>query len=94
MRTFGITRTGSPRIYLFFLHLMFLALYAVHYQPLPMTRTHGWLVIALATITLLLLTIPRSQLVTAGCIGFMTLGNGGVLWPWPPTWRHSCILAS
>jgi diguanylate cyclase (GGDEF)-like protein len=79
MRTFGITRTGSPRIYLFFLHLMFLALYAVHYQPLPMTRTHGWLVIALATITLLLLTIPRAQLVTAGCIGFLTLGNGGVL---------------
>ena len=79
MSTFGITKGGSPRIYLFLLHVMFLALYVVHYQPLPMTRAQGWLVIALATITLVLLTIPRAQLVTASCIGFLTLGNGGVL---------------
>jgi len=58
---------------------MFLALYVVHHQPLPMTRAQGCLVIALATITLVLLTIPRAQLVTASCIGFLTLGNGGVL---------------
>jgi diguanylate cyclase (GGDEF)-like protein len=79
MSTFGITKGGSPRIYLLLLHVMFLALYVVHYQPLPMTRAQGCLVIALATITLVLLTIPRAQLVTASCIGFLTLGNGGVL---------------
>jgi len=79
MSTLGITRGGSPRIYLFLLHVMFLALYVVHHQPLPTTRTQGWLGLALATITLVLLTIPRAQLVTASCIGFLTLGNGGVL---------------
>src|SRR6478735_12350875 len=79
MSTFGITKGGSPRIYLLLLHVMFLALYVVHHQPLPMTRAQGCLVIALATITLVLLTIPRAQLVTASCIGFLTLGNGGVL---------------
>jgi diguanylate cyclase (GGDEF)-like protein len=79
MRTFGITKTGSPRIYLFLLHLMFLALYAVHYPPLPMTRIQGWLVMALTTVTLVLLALPRAQLVTASSIGFLTLGNGGVL---------------
>lgn len=79
MRTFGITRTGSPRIYLVLLHSMFLTLYAVEYQPYPVTRGQGWLIIALATVTLLLLTVPRGQLVNAPCIGFLTLGNGGVL---------------
>jgi len=79
MSTLGITRGGSPRIYLFLLHVMFLALYVVHHQPLPTTRTQGWLGLVLATITLVLLTIPRAQLVTASCIGFLTLGNGGVL---------------
>lgn len=79
MSTFGITKGGSPRIYLFLLHVMFLALYVVHYQPFPMTRAQGWLIIALATTTLVLITIPRAQLVTASCIGFLTLGNGGVL---------------
>jgi len=79
MSTLGVTRGGSPRIYIFLLHVMFLALYVVHHQPLPTTRTQGWLVLALATITLVLLTIPRARLVTASCIGFLTLGNGGVL---------------
>jgi predicted signal transduction protein with EAL and GGDEF domain len=79
MKSTGISRTGSPRIYLFLLHLMFLVLYGAYYQPLPMTRVHGWLILGLATVTLLLLTIPRTQLSTAWCIGFLTLGNGGVL---------------
>src|SRR6478672_53392 len=63
MSTFGITKGGNPRIYLFLLHVMFLALYVIHHQPLPMTRAQGCL----------------AQLVTASCIGFLTLGNGGVL---------------
>jgi diguanylate cyclase (GGDEF)-like protein len=79
MKTLGITRTGSPRIYLILLHVMFLTLYAVQYQPWPVTRGQGWLLIALATVTLVLLTIPRVQLVNAPCIGFLTLGNGAVL---------------
>jgi diguanylate cyclase (GGDEF)-like protein len=79
MSAAGITKGRSPRIYLFLLHVMFLTLYVVHYQPFPVTRVHGWLVIALATVTLVLLTVPRAQLVTAPCIGFLTLGNGMVL---------------
>ena len=79
MSTGPITRGGSPRIYLFLLHVMFLTLYVFHYQPLPMTQAQGWLVIALTTVTLVLLTMPRPQLVTASCIGFLTLGNGAVL---------------
>ena len=79
MSTAGITSGGSPRIYLILLHVMFLTLYVVHYHPFPMTRIHGWLVIALATVTLILFTMPRAQLVTASCISFLTLGNGTVL---------------
>jgi len=41
MSTFGITKSGSPRIYLLLLHVMFLALYVVHHQPLPMTGHKG-----------------------------------------------------
>ena len=70
MRTFGITRTGSPRIYLILLHSMFLTLYAVQYLPYPVTHGQGWLIIALATVTLVLLTVPRGQLFNAPCIGF------------------------
>lgn len=75
----SLAKGGSPRIYLFLLHVMFLTLYAVHYQPWPVTREHGWLVIALATVSLVLLTMPRAQLATASCIGFLTLGQGAVL---------------
>jgi diguanylate cyclase (GGDEF)-like protein len=70
---------GSPRIYLLLLHIMFLTLYVGHYQPWPVTREQGWLIIALATVSLVLLTVPRAQLATASCIGFLTLGNGAVL---------------
>lgn len=75
----GMTRGGSPRIYLFLLHVMFVTLYVVHYQPATMTRVHGWMVIALATVTLVLLTMPRAHLVSASGVGFLTLGNGAVL---------------
>jgi diguanylate cyclase (GGDEF)-like protein len=74
-----MTQSGSPRIYLFLLQVMFLTFYIIHYQPLSMTRVHGWMIIALATVTLVVLTMPRSHLVTASCIGFLTLGNGIVL---------------
>ena len=60
MNSCGIATGGSPRIYLFLLHVMFVALYVVHYQTVPMMRVQGWLVIALATITLVLLTMPRA----------------------------------
>ena len=80
----GMTRGGSPRIYLFLLHVMFVTLYVVHYQPATMTRVHGWMVIALATVTLVLLTMPRAHLVSASGVGFLTLGNGAVLFVTAP----------
>jgi diguanylate cyclase (GGDEF)-like protein len=75
----SLAKGGSPRIYLFLLHLMFVTLYVVHYQPWPVTREQGWLVLALATVSLVLLTTPRAQLASASCIGFLTLGHGAVL---------------
>jgi len=71
-------KSCSPRVYLVLLHLTFLVLYGSH-QPWPITRLQGGLIIALATSTLLVLTVPRAQLVTAWFIGFLTLGNSGVL---------------
>jgi diguanylate cyclase (GGDEF)-like protein len=79
MKPFPISKNGSPRIYLFLTHVMFLVLYVAHYQPLPLSRVQGWLLLGLATVTLVLLTTPRTQLVTGWCIGFLTLGNAGVL---------------
>lgn len=68
----------SPRVYLVLLHVMFLVLYGVHLLS-PMTRLQAGLSLALATLTLLLVTLPRAQLDTAWFVGLLTLGNLGVL---------------
>ena len=68
----------SPRVYLVLLHVMFLVLYGVHLLS-PMTRVQAGLSLALATLTLLLVTLPRAQLNTAWFVGLLTVGNMGVL---------------
>jgi diguanylate cyclase (GGDEF)-like protein len=72
-------KPSSPRVYLLFLHVMFLVLYSTHFQLLPTTRLQVGLLIVLATVTLMVLTIPRAHLCAASLIGFVTLGNAGVL---------------
>jgi diguanylate cyclase (GGDEF)-like protein len=58
---------------------MFLVIYGLHFLPLITKRAEVGLIIALATITLVTLTIPKGQLNSSWCIGFLTLGNAGVL---------------
>src|SRR5687767_10219889 len=79
MNTLPIPTAASPRGYLLFLHVMFLALYSTHYQLLPTNRLQGGLLIVVATVTLMVLVIPRTQLCAAWFMGFLTLGNAGVL---------------
>jgi len=74
----NIIKPTSPRIYLVLLHAMFLVFYGVHLLS-PMTRVQAGLSLALATLTLLLVTLPRTQLDTAWFVGLLTLGNMGVL---------------
>jgi diguanylate cyclase (GGDEF)-like protein len=73
-----VIRPTSPRVYLVLLHVMFLVLYGAHLLS-PMTRVQAGLSLALATFTLLLVTLPRAQLDTAWFIGLLTVGNTGVL---------------
>lgn len=68
----------SPRVSLVVLQSMFLVLYGVH-LPSPLTAVQVGLSLALATFTLFLVTIPRTQLETAWFIGLLTLGNTAVL---------------
>ena len=76
--THHIIKPTSPRVYLVLLHVMFLVLYGVHLLS-PMTRVQAGLSLALATLTLLLVTLPRAQLDRAWFVGLLTLGNTGVL---------------
>jgi diguanylate cyclase (GGDEF)-like protein len=78
MHSMNIVKPTSPRVNLVLLHGMFLVLYGVHLLS-PMTDVQAGLSFALATFTLLLVTIPRAQLDTAWFIGLLTLGNTGVL---------------
>ena len=73
-----IIKPTSPRVYLVLLHVMFLVLYGFHLLS-PITRLQAGLSLALATVTLLLVTLPRAQLDTAWFVGLLTLGNTGVL---------------
>jgi diguanylate cyclase (GGDEF)-like protein len=57
---------------------MFLVLYGCHLLS-PITHLQGGLSLALATFTLLLVTLPRAQIDTAWFVGLLTLGNTGVL---------------
>lgn len=79
MSTAITMKPTSPRVYLVFLHFMFLVLYGYHHQPWPITRVQGGLVLVLATLTLLVLTVPKAQLSTGWFLGLLTLGNASIL---------------
>jgi hypothetical protein len=68
----------SSRVYLVLLHVMFLVLFGFH-LAWPLTRLQGGLIIALSVLTLLVLTVPRTQLSTAWFLGLLTLGNASIL---------------
>src|SRR5687768_2561949 len=74
----GIMKPTSSRVYLVLLHVMFLVLYGSH-LVWPMTRVQGGLIIALSVLTLLVLTVPRTQLGTGWFLGLLTLGNASIL---------------
>lgn len=74
----GIRQPASPRGYLLLLHVMFLVLLGSHH-PWPITRVQGGLIIALAILTLLVLTVPRPQLTTGWFLSLLTLGNSSIL---------------
>ncbi len=59
---------------------MSLVLYGVHLLK-PITRIQARLSLALATLTLLLVTLPGAQLDTAWFVGLLTLGNLGAVGP-------------
>ena len=73
-----IIRPTRVRLYLLLLQSMFLVLYGFHLIS-PISRIQVGLFIVLATLTLLLLTIPRSYVETAWFIGLVTLSNASVL---------------
>ena len=76
--TINLTHT-SPRVYLVLLHTMFLVLYGYHDLNWPLTHVQGALGLALATLTLLVLTVPPEQLRTGWFLGLLTLGNASIL---------------
>jgi diguanylate cyclase (GGDEF)-like protein len=75
--------TVSFRGYLVLLHVMFLVLYGSHLQlPVPVTGLHGGLVIILvilAILTMMVLTVPRTQLAAPWFISVIALGNASVM---------------
>jgi diguanylate cyclase (GGDEF)-like protein len=73
-----IMKPTSSRGYLLLLHMMFLVLLGYHH-PWPITRVQGGLIIALAILTLLVLTVPRTQLTTGWFLSLLTLGNASIL---------------
>ena len=79
MRTPRPSNSTSPRVYLVVLQVTFLFLYGSHVQTVAMTRLHGGLIIGLATLTLILLTLPKAQLGEPWFIAVLTLGDVGVL---------------
>ena len=73
-----LIRPARVRLYLLLLHSLFLVLYGCH-VPWPLSPMHAGMSMALALLTLLLLTIPRHFIEAAWCIGLVTLGNASVL---------------
>lgn len=73
-----LIRPTRVRLYLLLLQSMFLTLYGFHLVS-PISRAQAGLIMALATFTLLVLTIPRVYVETAWFIGLVTLGNASVL---------------
>ena len=73
-----LIRPTRVRLYLLLLQSMFLVLYGFHLIS-PISRIQVGLFIVLATLTLLVLTIPRSYVETTWFIGLVTLSNASVL---------------
>lgn len=73
-----LVRPTQVRLYLLLLHSMFIVLYGFHLVT-PISRIQVLLNFGLATVTLLLLTMPRVYIETAWFIGLVTLGNAAVL---------------
>jgi len=73
-----LIRPTRVRLYLLLLQSMFLVLYGFHLVS-PISRVQAGLIMALATFTLLVLTISRVYVETAWFIGLVTLGNASVL---------------
>jgi diguanylate cyclase (GGDEF)-like protein len=69
---------ASFRGYLVLLHAMFLIVYGSHLQPSE-AGIPGWLVFIVAALTMMVFTVPRTQLGAAWFLSMLTLGNGGVL---------------
>lgn len=73
-----LIRPAYVRLYLLLLQSMFIVLYAFHLVS-PLTRTQALGSVVVATLTLLLVTIPRRFIEAAWFIGLVTLGNASVL---------------
>jgi diguanylate cyclase (GGDEF)-like protein len=75
---FPLIRPARVRLYLLLLQSLFLLLYEFHLIT-PMSRVHAAFSVALATLTLLLVTVPRLCVETAWFIGLVSLGNASIL---------------
>jgi len=73
-----LIRPSHVRLYLLLLQSMFIVLYAFHLVS-PLSRMQALGGSAVATLTLLLVTIPRRFIETPWFIGLVTLGNASVL---------------
>ena len=73
-----LIRPARVRLYLLLLHSMFVVLYGCHVSW-PMSPMQAGTSIALAVLTLLLLTIPRQFIEAAWFVGLLTLGNASLL---------------
>jgi diguanylate cyclase (GGDEF)-like protein len=79
MRSVRPFNPTNPRGYLFLLHLIFCTLYAYHLQSISVTRLEGGSIIGLATLTLLVLTLPKAQLTEPWFTATLTLGDSAAL---------------
>src|SRR5262245_57450993 len=74
----SIVTPARLRLYLSLLQGMFLVVYSSHLVP-PMSLQQAGSGFLLATLTLLLLTLPRTLVETAWFISLLTLSNMGIL---------------
>ncbi len=79
MQTTEAVTTTNARVSLLLLHTVFFILYSHQLQSLSVTRLQGGLIIGLATLTLLLLTLPKAQLSEPWFIASLTLGDSAVI---------------
>ena len=89
MRTVRPFNPTNPRGYLLLLHLIFCILYAYQLQSLAATRLEGGSIIGLATLTLLVLTLPKAQLTEPWFMATLILGDSAVLFAMLPAEPHT-----